>query len=173
MDYNTHFESALYEHNFTKNKAKERRKREKRRKKKEFRMVKEGQQPTFYIEDEKPIYKPYFVEIPAYYEEEKYLVRVKNGEFLYFEDDGTPVYIDSFRYVNTGRLIYHPAKKVKRHKYIGTQPCVPYIKHYSLSKRKRFAKKMTNRTIRRNHKLEAYREKAGYQRTYDYAWNVW
>lgn len=173
MDYNTHFESAMYEHNLKKKKSSNRRRKNKRHKKKEFRMVREGQHPTFYIEDEKSIYQTYLVEIPAYYEEEKYLYRIKNGAIWYYEDDGSPVYVDDFRYIKTGRLIYHPAKKVKRHRYIGKQPCIPYIKHYSLSGRKSFAKKMTNRKIRRDNKMETSRERAGYQKVYDYAWEVW
>lgn len=173
MDYDTHFNSAMYERNGKKIKASERRRREKRRKKKEFRMVNEGQYPTFFIVKEKPMYAHYIVEKPAHYEEEKCILRIKNGEFVGLDKEGNAMYVDDFKYVNTGRLIYYPAKKVKRRRFIGYKECAPYIKHYSLSKRKKFAKKMTNRTIRRSHNLEVYREKAGYQKAYDYVWNVW
>lgn len=172
MDYNTHFESAMYEHKLEKKKSSNRRRKNERHKRKEFRMVKEGQLPTFYIKDEKTIYQSYVVKIPAYYEEEKYLIGVKNGAILCYEADGTPIYVETFRYVKTGRLIYHPARKVKRHKSIGTQPCVPYIKHYSLSGRKSFAKKMTNLKIRRDSRIKIARGKSGYKKVYDYAWYV-
>jgi hypothetical protein len=60
-----------------------------------------------------------------------------------------------------------------RSEFLGTVPCEPYIKHYSLSGRKSYAKKITNRRNRKN-ALDNYGGKrAGYQSNYDYAWEVW
>ena len=174
-NYDGNFTSSSYSHRKEKEKASKRRYNDEVIKKREFRRAKDGSYPTYYICDKKNVYEIRTMVEPAHYEEEKYfLIKKGAGEYLYTDKKGTKHYADLFGWITTGSPVYKPKKVRKIRKVVGTISCKPYIKHYSLTKRKKWAKKLTTRKIRRSKDYKNFdHSPSGYQRYFDYDWEVW